>query len=393
MFGQFPSQLGVINYLVISPCLDGSSQLSGRDVAFHSRLRLNCLELSRRGDHKELAMSTMTTSSMADGRFRLGREITREDAARGANEPGHRPKLNLRNDKASVFIAEDLDNGETVAVKILNRGSSKVAEFRSRFQRDADIMRSFDHPNVVKTIASGITSEGQPYLVMEYLQGQTLADRIAEKGPIAPQELSLYLQQVASALDAAHARGIVHRDIHPNALMIEAGTGESATAKLLGFSLAKNLSTPSSAEAELTGKQTILGKAAYLSPEQARGGDFDGRADVYALGVTLYESLIGRLPFQGETDFQILLAQINGEVPPFPRKWSNHPGAHAIEAVVLKALSKKPADRPATAGILANLFEQALSSRRKRKIGQPWMVLGAGGLLVASAIILGKWLL
>jgi eukaryotic-like serine/threonine-protein kinase len=338
-------------------------------------------------------MPTTMTTLIIEGRFRLGEEISRHEVVRDKSEGGNRPRFNLKSDKALVYRAEDLETGETVAIKILNRTSSKVAEFRSRFQRDAEIMRSFEHPNIVKTIASGITAEGQPYFAMEYLQGQTLAARIAEQGPVPPREMGLYLQQIVSALDASHAQGIVHRDINPNTLMIQTEPNGTAIVKFLDFGLAKDLSRPSVSEMELTGQQTILGKAAYLSPEQARGGEVDGRSDVYGLGVTLYESLTGRLPFQGETEFQVLLAQINGAIPPFPRKWSNHPGALAIEAVVLKALAKNPADRPATAGILSNLFQQALISGPERNLGLSWLVLMVGTVLATSVIILGKWLL
>ena len=339
-------------------------------------------------------MSTMTMVVL-DGRFRLGDEITRTSSRETGRDGdlGLRPKIHLRNDKACVYRAKDLETGATVAIKILNRGSARVAEFRSRFQRDVAIMRSFEHPHVVKTIAAGTTTEGQPYFAMEYLSGQTLAERLDDQGPLPPAEMAVCLEQIASALDAAHARGIVHRDINPSAIMILANPDGTTTYKLLDFGLAKELARPSASEAEMTGKQTILGKASYLSPEQARGGDIDLRSDVYALGITLYQSLTGRLPFEGETDFQVLLAQINGTVPPFPRRWSNLPGAHGIEAVVMKALSKNPADRPATAGILANLFKHALHSRSKQKALLSWPMLMTGVVLIASAVLLGKWLL
>jgi serine/threonine-protein kinase len=173
--------------------------------------------------------------------------------------------------------------------------------------------------------------------------------------------------------------------------MIQDEPGGQPIVKLLDFGLAKDLSKPTASEMELTGKQTIVGKAAYLSPEQARGGEVDGRSDVYGLGVTLYEALTGRLPFEGETDFQVLLAQINGNVPPFPKRWSTHPGASAVESVVLKALAKNPADRPATAGILSNLFQQGLTlSRAKRRLG--WPLLATCAVLIISVVLLSKWL-
>jgi serine/threonine protein kinase len=332
-----------------------------------------------------------TMNPVIQGRFRLGDEITSGNFSTAGDDADSR--IGSSNAKARVFIAEDLDNGAIVAVKILIHNSSKLESFRSRFQRDAEIMCSFEHSNVVKTIASGITSEGQLYLVMEYLQGQTLAARIAEKGPIPASEMSHYLQQVASALDAAHARGIVHRDIHPGTLLVQAGTGDSPSIKLLGFSLGKDLTQPSDSEIELTSKQSSLGTAVYLSPEQARGVDLDGRADVYALGVTLYEALTGRIPFEEESDFQILLAKINGRIPPFPEAWSEHENAQAIESVVLQTMAKDPADRPASAGSLARLFQDAIVSRQKRKFAMTWpSYLAASGLLVTSLLFLAKWL-
>jgi serine/threonine-protein kinase len=316
-------------------------------------------------------------TSLLEGRFRIGDAVIGDEDCQTSR----------------VYLGEDLQTGKPVAIKILIQVASKGAEFRSRFQRDADIMRSFDHPNVVKTLASGVTPDGQPYFAMEFLQGQTLAARIAERGPIDPADMAKYLAQVASALDAAHARGIVHRDINPNAVMILEQPTEDATVKLLDFGLAKDLSKTNASQVELTSKQTSLGNAAYLSPEQARGGEVDRRSDVYALGVTLYEALTGRLPFEGETDFQILLAKINGNVPPFPEDWSNHANASAIEAVVLKALEKAPTDRPSTAGALSELYQEALESSPNRKFSMGWPVAVAGTLLVTALIVVAKWLL
>jgi serine/threonine-protein kinase len=201
-----------------------------------------------------------------------------------------------------------------------------------------------------------------------------------------------YLHQVASAIDAAHAKGIVHRDINPDAIMIQDAPDGSTTAKLLDFGLAKESTRANSSNPELTSKQTVLGKAAYLSPEQARGGEIDARSDVYALGVTLYQALTGHLPFEGETDFQILLAKINGSVLPFPEGWSDHENAQEIEAVVLRALSKEPADRPATAGTLARLFQEALHSQGVRKFRFSWPMIAIGIVVATASVLLAKWL-
>ena len=330
------------------------------------------------------------TSTMAtiDGRFRLGEEIRRDET--GADD---RERYVRSNDNARVFHAEDLKTGATVAFKILLHPASKGADFRSRFQRDVAIMQSLDHPNLVKTIAAGTTSQGQPYFVMELLQGQTLADRLREQGPLPAEEMAVCLEQVASALDATHAKGLVHRAINPNAIMIVADSNDEPSYKLLDFGLDKEITRPSAAQVEFTSKQSSLGTAAYLSPEQARGGEVDARSDVYGLGVTLYESLTGRLPFEGETDFQILLAQINGSIPPFPVDWSDLETAEAIEAVVLTALAKDPADRPPTGGALSRSFQDALLSQPSRRFSFSWPAPAGGALLIILLGLLAKWLL
>lgn len=340
-------------------------------------------------------MSLTTMVPVIDGRFRLGDRITKGEptCVDGDEISGTGAGLAPLNDRSSVFRAEDLTTGKSVAVKVLIQASSKSPGFRLRFQRDAEILCTLDHPNVVRTIAAGLTSEGQPYLAMELLEGRTLAEILAEDGVVAPEEMAKYLPQIALALDAAHSKGIVHREINPGAIMIHEGPDGSPTVKLLDFGLGRDLEKPTPSQVELTSKQTSLGTAAYLSPEQARGGEIDGRSDVYALGVTLYESLTGYLPFEGETDFQILLAQINGSIPPFPEDWRDRANASAIEAVVVKALSKDPADRPATAGALSASFLEALHSRPARSFPVGWPVFAAAGVLITSLVALAKWLL
>jgi serine/threonine-protein kinase len=329
---------------------------------------------------------------MIEERFRLGDEITGADFRPGDGDA--EPNIVLKHNGSRVYKAEDIQSGKPVAIQILTLASSKNADFRSRFLRDADILRSFEHPHVVQTVASGVTAEGQLYLALEYVPGQTLAARLAEAGPIPPEALSIYLHQVASALDAAHARGLIHRDINPEAVIIADAADDTPVVKLADFTLGGDLSRPGASQVELTSKQTSLGTAAYLSPEQARGSEVDGRSDVYALGVTLYQALTGNLPFEGESDFQILLAKINGSIPPFAENWSDHPNASAIEAVVLQALARDPAERPSTAGALANLFDAAVLARPKRGLLRSWPVLAAAAVIFAGALVsLAKWLL
>jgi serine/threonine protein kinase len=344
--------------------------------------------LSRRRDWN------LSTPTIFEGRYRLRNEIIKSVKARLHSARDHQAgqRIAFKTDKARVFLADDLVTGKEVAVKILNRWSVTDTQLRTRFERDAQIIHSFEHPNVVKMFVSGVTQDGQPYFVMEYLRGQTLGEEIAEKGRISPITMADYLESIASALDAAHSRGIVHRDITPYSIMLQSDVHGKTVVKILDFGLAKDLSNATASEAELTGKGTILGTAAYMSPELARGEEVSQSSDIYSLGVSLYEALTGRLPFEGKTDFQLILAHINSPIPPFPKGWSQHSRASAIEAVVLKALSKEPASRPTSGSDLAVMFRKALLPSLMPAPQIPWVVFAAGVGAIAALVVLANWL-
>src|SRR6202158_2791004 len=254
---------------------------------------------------------------------------------------------------AVVYRARQETLDRTVAIKILSENMAASGEFIERFPREARTSANLRHPNVITVHDFGEDAHGVPYLVMEYIEGPTLAD-LMDAG-LDDERLPDLLDQIAAGLDYAHARGVIHRDIKPgNVLMTEEGR-----AVLADFGLAWLLE---GAQLTLTGG--VIGTPEYMSPEQAAGHPFDHRADVYALGIVLYEMLVGERPFVAETPIGVLLQHIQDTAPNVLLARPDLPPA--VGDVLAKALVKDPDDRYSTAGELARAFREAFSQRAQR---------------------------
>ncbi|MDP8938268.1 MAG: protein kinase, partial [Actinomycetota bacterium] len=238
---------------------------------------------------------------------------------------------------AEVWEGEDSVLGRAVAIKVLYPHLAHDASFSERFRLEAIAAARLAHPNVVATYDTGI-DDGLAFIVMELVDGHTLREELAD-GPLSPTLARGIAAQVADALDYAHGAGIVHRDIKPaNILLCPDGR-----AKVADFGIAKAALGDGEPARDLTGTGAIIGTAKYLSPEQVDGRMLDGRSDVYALGVVLYEMLCGRPPFTGDTDMAIGIQHLSAR-PASPR--SIRPGIPlTLEAVAMRALEKSPADR------------------------------------------------
>ncbi len=255
---------------------------------------------------------------------------------------------------AEVWEAVDDILGRPVAVKILHTHLAADASFQERFRREAIAAARLAHPSIVATFDTG-TDEGATFIVMELVDAPTLRQVLNETGPMVPGRVTHIGAQVADALHYAHKSGVVHRDIKPANILI----CPDGRVKVADFGIAKAVEAPGPRTGEperphpseaLTGIGTIVGTAQYLSPEQVDGRTVDGRADVYALGVVLYEMLCGRPPFTGDTDMAVALKHIT-TAPLAPRQvWAGIP--KGMEAVVLRAMAKKPEDRYQTAAEL-----------------------------------------
>lgn len=262
-----------------------------------------------------------------------------------------------RGGMGEVWEGYDPDLDRRVAIKVILPHLSNDPTFSERLRREAKLVAALRQPNIVQLYDFDIV-DGQAIMVMEYLAGGSLRDRLARLQN-AGQLMALttaadLLEAVAAGLDYAHARGAVHRDLKPgNILFSEEGEpviGDFGVAKVVNAS--SPLSTPTLAE-----PGSILGTPAYMSPEQAGGGEIDHRSDLYSLGIVLYEIVTGRLPFTGESPREILLQHLQ-HAPPAPRAFNpNLP--EAVEEVLLRALAKEPAERYGSAAEMVQALRSA----------------------------------
>src|SRR5215216_8121364 len=251
---------------------------------------------------------------------------------------------------ADVYCAEDTQLGREVALKLLYRRFAEDAEFVERFRREASSAAGLQHPNIVGVFDRG-EWDGTYYIAMEYLKGHTLKQLVREHGAMPPDLAVDITIQVLRAAKFAHKRGIVHRDIKPHNVILD----EEGRAKVTDFGIAR------AGASDMTETGSIMGTAQYLSPEQAQGQPVDARSDLYSIGVVLYELLCGVPPFDADSPVTIALKQVSEE--PLPPRQRNPAVPPALDAVVLRALRKNPADRYQDAAAFIAALESAMSGR------------------------------
>ncbi len=235
---------------------------------------------------------------------------------------------------ARVYLARDAVLGRDVALKVLREQYADDEEFIERFRREARSAASLSHPHIVQIYDRGRSADGSYYMTMEYLPGGTLKRRILREGALPSHEAAGLALQIAGALGLAHERGVVHRDVKPqNILLTTAGN-----AKVGDFGIAR-----ASSATALSGTSMILGTASYMSPEQAMGEFVGPASDLYSLGIVLYEMLTGALPYDAETPIGIALKHVN-ETPRPPRE-TNPNVPEGLNVVTAKLLAKHPEDR------------------------------------------------
>jgi serine/threonine protein kinase len=324
-------------------------------------------------------MSTLVGTSL-NGRYRLEARI----AAGGMS---------------TVYRAMDETLERQVAVKLMNREVTSDSDQLERFRREARAVAQLSHPHIVGVIDAG-EDDGRPYIVLEYVEGETLKDRIRRQGRLPITEAVAYAIEIARALGAAHARHIVHRDVKPQNVLID----HEGSAKVTDFGIARTLE-----EDGLTADGRVLGTTDYVSPEQALGQDVTGQSDLYSLGVVLYEMLAGEVPFTGESQVAVAMKHVREQIPDVQLKRPEISAALAsvVDTATAKRLDERYAD---DAEFIADLEDvlaietarsgnvtgevttvlRTLPSRKRRRLPlrrrQP-VVVAVLGLIVVAAVV------
>jgi serine/threonine-protein kinase len=259
----------------------------------------------------------------------------------------------------TVYECIHVHDGTHGALKVMHAELAESAEMNERFVREVQAAALVPHPAIVRVFASGKVGDGRPFFVMEYLDGNPLSELLRTSGRFVLNEIPLLLGPVAGALDAAHAAGVIHRDVKAaNVLVL--GHHLGSRVKLLDFGIAKLLRPETHASSFQTMNVTP-GTPAAMAPEQILGGPVDARTDVYALGVLAFQLLTGRYPFQADEPFEIERMHVQ-EPPPRPSAFAAGLGP-SVDALVQAAMAKVPADRPVGAGA----FVAALSALAERR--------------------------
>jgi serine/threonine-protein kinase len=260
---------------------------------------------------------------------------------------------------AVVFRARHLALGRDVAVKVLLPETATVdRSLLARFTREADVLARMSHPNIVAATDSGVW-EGKPYLVMELVEGKNLRD-LLDEGPVPLSHTLSIVRQMLRALSYAHAKGVLHRDLKPGnvALFWPDENDDEPLAKVLDFGLAKIMESEGLANSAITAEGTACGTPGYVSPEVLSGSQADARSDLFAIGVMLWEMLVGRRPFAGRSRGEELRLTITAPAPSLVEEVPDLPCVAELDAILQLALARRPAERFADAGSMLAALEQ-----------------------------------
>lgn len=243
-----------------------------------------------------------------------------------------------------VYKARHLILERIVAVKVLHANQANDDTKIKRFLQESRAVSSLAHPNIVSLFDFGLTDDSRPYFCMDFVEGTSLLETIERQGPLKPERAVAVFVQICDALAHAHKKGIIHRDIKPSNIVLMQEDG-AEVAKLVDFGIAKRIESGVPESMQLTAEGMVCGSPIYMSPEQCTNKILDCRTDVYSLGVSMYESLLGKPPFDGEDVVEVITKQLRDQAVPLRTAAPEANIPEALDAIVLRALSKSPADR------------------------------------------------
>ncbi len=295
---------------------------------------------------------------------------------------------------SAVYRARHIGMDKIVAVKVLHLHLAKDELSQKRFKQEAHAASTLAHAGIVAIHDYGETEGGTPYLIMDYVEGESLSDWLEKNGVLALEQFLSIMEQVAAALAHAHDSGIAHRDLKPSNIMIAQAQGKNQV-KIVDFGIAKVLSQSREGAQQLTQTGEVFGSPLYMSPEQCTGAHCDQRTDIYSLGCVMYESLSGRPPFKGDAVFETINKHINELPPPLVAPGLEEAAKKKLELILLRCMAKAPEDRfqsmseierelrgirmksgPGLLGVLGGAWELAAAKRRaSRKNRLPLVVV------------------
>lgn len=245
----------------------------------------------------------------------------------------------------SVYKVVDKETDKTVAIKVLHANLIEDQTALRRFEQEAEAASQLAHNNLVAVFSYGKTSAGAPYLVMDYIDGESLSNVLKMAGTLQPQRALNLFRQICEALVHAHEQGVVHRDVKPANVIVSQSSSDVETARIVDFGIAKILPVSNRETHNLTETRQVFGSPHYMSPEHCLGFKMDERSDIYSFGCLMYEVLTGDPPFPESDAIQVVIKHINDEAKSFSRDLESDPVCKKLEGVVLKCLEKDPEDR------------------------------------------------
>jgi serine/threonine-protein kinase len=275
-----------------------------------------------------------------------------------------------------------------VAIKTLHPHLSRDPKVKARFEREVGTIAELEHPNTIQVYDFGATQDGILYIVMEFLQGRSLADLLEKEGALPPDRALRIVQQMCGSLGEAHSRGIVHRDLKPDNVVLVERAGQKDFVKVLDFGIAKRSKEEDKDEQKLTQQGTVLGTPPYMSPEQFTGQPVDARSDIYSLGVMAYEMLTGRLPFRANTAWEWASQHMTQQPIPIESLAEGMRAPETMRNAIRRALAKSVDERLQTVKEFADAFSGVAPSppaaaagggRAKTEVGAPLDVAAAFG--------------